>query len=160
MANNVSTSPFFISQKEYDLFNHFNEELVDDVVGQAVDIYKVDLNNTDSNIYGESDTKYYNVGFRVNCLVQYNRPETITNDAGADLNANIQLRFQRANLASGSLDFYPEVGDLCDWNNYYWELNSIVEPQLVAGNPNFNHSIVAEANRARISSLQIVERPR
>ena len=52
------------------------------------------------DIYGESELKYYNVGFRVNCLVQYNRPETITNDAGADLNANIQLRFQRANLAS------------------------------------------------------------
>jgi len=160
MANEVSNSPFFISQKEFDLFNHFTEELVDDIVGQAVDIYKVDLDNTDSNLYGESDKKYYKTGFRVNCLIQYNRPETISNDAGTDVNGNIQLRFQRENLASGSLNFYPEVGDLCDWNSYYWEINSIVEPQLVAGNPNFKHAIVAEANRARISSLQIVERPR
>lgn len=160
MANEVSNSPFFISQKEFDLFNHFTEELVDDIVGQAVDIYKVDLDNTDSNLYGESDKKYYKTGFRVNCLIQYNRPETISNDAGPDVNGNIQLRFQRENLASGSLNFYPEVGDLCDWNSYYWEINSIVEPQLVAGNPNFKHAIVAEANRARISSLQIVERPR
>ena len=57
MANEVSNSPFFVSQKEFDVFNHFTEELVDDIVGQAVDIYKVDLDETNSNLYGESEQK-------------------------------------------------------------------------------------------------------
>ena len=76
------------------------------------------------------------------------------------MNQNIELYFQRANLSSGSLNFYPEPGDIVDWNNYYWEINGTTEPQLVAGNPQYNHSIKATAHRARLSSLQIEERPR
>ena len=41
-----------------------------------------------------------------------------------------------------------------------YEINSIVEPQLVAGHPNYKHSIIAKAHRAKLSSLQIEERPR
>ena len=68
--------------------------------------------------------------------------------------------FQRENLASGSLNFYPENGDIVDWNDYYWEINGTTEPQLFGGHPNFKHNIVATAHRSRLSSLQIEERPR
>ena len=154
------TKPFFIPQKEFDLINSMNEELIDEVVGQSVDIYKVNVQNTEENIYGESTTKYYDVGFRVNCLILYNEPEILQDEFGADLNASIELYFQRENLSSGSLNFYPEVGDIVDWNKQYWEINGVVEPQLVAGNPEYNHSINATAHKSRLSSLQIEERPR
>jgi hypothetical protein len=96
------TKPFFIPQKEFDLINQMNEELIDEIIGQSVDIYKV----------------------------------------------------------NGSLNFYPEIGDIVDWNDYYWEINGTTEPQLFAGHPNFKHNIVATAHRSRLSSLQIEERPR
>ena len=79
---------------------------------------------------------------------------------GADVNSTIDLMFQRNNLASGSLNFYPEAGDICDWNEYYWEVNGVTEPQLIGGHPNFNHTIKATAHRSRLSSLQIEARPR
>ena len=154
------TKPFFIPQKEFDLINSMNEELIDELVGQSVDIYKVSVENTDENIYGESTTKYYEVGFRVNCLILYNEPEIIQDEFGADNNGNIEMYFQRENLASGSLNFVPETGDIVDWNDYYWEINGTTEPQLFAGHPNFKHNIVATAHRSRLSSLQIEERPR
>ena len=50
--------------------------------------------------------------------------------------------------------------DIVDWNDYYWEINGTTEPQLFGGHPNFKHNIVATANRSRLSSLQIEERPR
>jgi aminopeptidase-like protein len=137
-----------------------NEELIDEVVGQSVDIYKVSVENTDENIYGESTTKYYEVGFRVNCLIMYNEPIVNQDEFGTDTSADIEMYFQRENLASGSLNFYPEVGDIVDWNNNYWEINGTTEPQLFAGHPNFNHQIKATAHFARMSSLQIEERPR
>ena len=103
-----ATRPFFISQKEVDLVNSMNEELIDEVVGQTVDIYKVDTTHTKENLYGESTTKYFNVGFRVNCLIRFNPPETEQwNEAGPDVKSSIDLMFQRNNLASGSLNFYP-----------------------------------------------------
>jgi len=153
------TSPFFVPQKEIDLIDSMNKELIDEIIGQSVDIYKVSIDDTDENIYGESTTKYYEVGFRVNCLISY-ESEVLQDDFGTDVDANMEMSFQRNNLASGSLNFYPEVGDIVDWNNFYWEINGITEPQLIAGNPDYNHSIKATAHRARLSSLQIEERPK
>ena len=154
------TSPFFVPQKEVDLFNSMNEELIDELVGQSVDIYKVSIDNTDENVYGESSTKYYESGFRVNCLLLFNEPDINQDEFGGDVNATIEMYFQRNNLASGSLNFYPEPGDIVDWNDFYWEINGTTEPQLIAGHPEYKHSIVATAHRARLSSLQIEERPR
>jgi len=154
------TKPFFVPQKEIDLIDSMNEELIDEILGQSVDIYKVSIDNTAENVYGESTTKYYEVGFRVNCMVMFNEPEVTNEEWGSDLNANIEMYFQRNNLASGSLNFYPESGDIVDWNDFYWEIGSVTEPQLVAGHPNYKHSIKALAGRSRLSSLQIEERPR
>jgi len=154
------TSPFFIPQKEIDTIDSMNEELIDEIIGQSVDIYKVSIDNTDENVYGESTTKYYEVGFRVNCLIQFNEPEITQDEFGADENADIEMYFQRNNLSSGSLNFYPEMGDIVDWNDHYWEINGTTEPQLIAGHPGYKHSITATAHRARLSSLQIEERSR
>ena len=154
------TSPFFLPQKEIDTIDSMNEELIDEIIGQSVDIYKVSIDNTDENVYGESTTKYYEVGFRVNCLIQFNEPEIIQDDFGADVDSSIEMYFQRNNLSSGSLNFYPEMGDIVDWNDHYWEINGTTEPQLIAGHPGYKHSIVATAHRARLSSLQIEERSR
>ena len=153
------TKPFFVPQKEIDVIDSMNEELIDEIIGQSVDIYKVSIDNTDENIYGESTTKYYEVGFRVNCLILFNEPEITQDEFGADENADIEMYFQRNNLSSGSLNFYPETGDIVDWNEHYWEINGTTEPQLIAGHPGYKHSIVATAHRARLSSLQIEERP-
>ena len=35
------TNPFFIPQKEFDLINQMNEDLIDEIIGQSGDIYKV-----------------------------------------------------------------------------------------------------------------------
>ena len=154
------TSPFFIPQKEINTIDSMNEELIDEIIGQSVDIYKVSIDNTEENVYGESTTKYYEVGFRVNCLILFNEPEITQDEFGADENASIEMYFQRNNLSSGSLNFYPEMGDIVDWNEHYWEINGTTEPQLIAGHPGYKHSITATAHRARLSSLQIEERPR
>ena len=156
-----ATKPFFISSKEIRLFDSMNEELIDEFVGQSVDIYKINTQHTKDNIYGESTTKYFNVGFRVNCLIRYNAPEVEQFESvGPDVNSTIEMNFQRNNLASGSLNFFPEAGDICDWNSYYWEINGVTEPQLIGGHPNFSHMLKATAHRSRLSSLQIEERPR
>jgi len=155
-----ATKPFFVPQKEINLIDSMNEELIDDILGQYVDIYKISLDETNANVYGESTTKYYNVGFRVNCMLLYNEPETLHDEFGPDNNSSVEMYFQRNNLASGSLNFYPETGDIVDWNQHFWEINSVTEPQLIAGHQGFRHNIVAKAHRSRLSNLQIEERPR
>ena len=154
----MATRPFFIPQKEINLIDSMNEELIDNIVGQSVDIYKISVDDTEENMYGESLTKYYDRGFRVNCLIMFNEPEMLQDDFGADLNTTIEMYFHRTTLVEAG--FHPEVGDIVDWNNYYFEINSVTEPQLIAGNPGFKHQIKAIAHRSRLSNLQIEERPK
>ena len=90
----------------------------------------------------------------------YNEPEIVQDEFGVDMHGEIEMYFQRQNLSSGSLNFYPEVGDIIDWNDGYWEINGTTEPQLVAGHPAYKHQIKATAHKAKLSSLQIEERPR
>ena len=58
-------------------------------------------------------------------MILYNEPEIVQDEFGPDLNGNIEMYFQRENLASGSLNFFPEASDICDWNNNYWEINGV-----------------------------------
>ena len=153
-----TNKPFFIPQKEVNLIDVMNEELIDEIVGQTVDIYKISVDDTDENVYGESTTKYYDKGFRVNCLIQFNEPETLQDDFGTDVNTSIEMYFHRKTLKDAG--FYPEVGDIVDWNDFYFEINSITEPQLIGGHQGFKHQIKALAHRSRLSSLQIEERPK
>ena len=154
----MATRPFFVPQKEIDLIDSFNEELIDNILSQYVDIYKVSVENTEENLYGESSTKYFDKGFRVNCLISFEEPTIEQNDFGPDMNANLELYFHRTTLKDAN--FYPEMGDIVDWNDIYWEINAVTEPQLIAGHQAFKHMIKAVAHRARLSGLQIEERPR
>ena len=154
----MANKPFFIPQKEIDFIDSLNEELIDEVVGQTVDIYKISINDTEENMYGESTTKYYNDGFRVNCLINFIEPTIEQEDFGADLNTSIEMYFHRTTLVEAG--FHPEIGDIVNWNDFYFEINSVTEPQLIAGHQNYKHEIRAIAHRSRLSSLQIEERPK
>tara|TARA_B100000287_G_scaffold412262_1_gene442521 strand:- start:5484 stop:5963 length:480 start_codon:yes stop_codon:yes gene_type:complete len=154
--------PFFVPKGEVDLFDAFNEELIDEIIGQSVDIYKVSTDETNTNMYGEAKgggQKTFEKGFRVNCLIMFNEPENLMQDElGTDYDANVEIYFHRTAL-SGS-DFYPEIGDVVDWNEHYFEIGSVTEPQLVAGSPDYRHQVKALASRIRLSSINFDERIR
>ena len=154
----MANKPFFVPQKEINLIDSMNEELIDEIVGQTVDIYKISVEDTDDNIYGESSTKYYNDGFRVNCLINWSEPSVDQDEFGADVNTSIEMYFHRTTLKEAG--FFPEIGDIVNWNDFYFEINAVTEPQLIAGHQNFKHQILATAHPSRLSSLQIEERPR
>ena len=154
----MATKPFFVPQKEVNLIDSMNEELIDEIVGQTVDIYKISVENTEENLYGESSTKYYNDGFRVNCLINWSEPSVDQDEFGPDVNTSVELYFHRTTLEEAG--FYPEIGDIVDWNDIYFEVNAVTEPQLIAGHQNFKHQILVTAHRSRLSTLQIEERPK
>ena len=154
----ATNKPFFVPQKEVNFIDAINEELIDEIIGQTVDIYKIEVDDTDVNLYGESSVKYFKAAFRVNCLIEFEEPETTLDELGSDYDAKIGMFFHRTTLKEAN--FYPEIGDIIDWNKHYFEVNSVVEPQLIAGHQDYRHSIQANAHRVRHSALQIEERPR
>ena len=89
----MATKPFFVPKKELDLIDSMNEELIDEIVGQAIDIYKVSMDETNVNIYGEAEDgiKRFEAGYRVNCLIQFNEPVADLEEFGKDITIKTEV---------------------------------------------------------------------
>jgi len=121
----------FGGSRDISLFRHINKELINNIVQQSVGYYKIALDKTSSNLYGESLTKTYNDPILVNCLIERASQEWTESDLGADVTRSINVRFLRDILVD--IQLVPEVGDVVLWHENYYEIAGIVENQLFVG---------------------------
>ena len=121
----------FGGSRDISLFRHINKELINNIIQQSVGYYKIALDKTSSNLYGESLIKTYNDPILVNCLIERTSQEWTETDFGADVTRSINVRFLRDILVD--INLVPEVGDVVLWQENYYEIAGIVENQLVVG---------------------------
>jgi hypothetical protein len=121
----------FGGSRDISLFRHINKELINNIIQQSVGYYKINLDKTSSNLYGESLTKTYNNPVLVNCLIERNAQAWTETEFGADVTREINVRFLRDILVD--IQLVPEVGDVMLWQENYYELSGIVENQFVVG---------------------------
>jgi hypothetical protein len=145
----------FGEARDISLFRHINRELINNIIEQKIGYYKIVLDKTTSNIYGEANgTKIYNDPVLINCLVDREDQVTTTDEFGSDVVRNLKFRFLRDDLAGNALstelnndgkgfnyNILPEVGDIILWNNDYYEVDGIVENQYFMGKyPEYSYS--------------------
>ncbi len=148
--------PRFVSQKDFNFFQHINRELVSDVVDVDVILYKIALETTAINLYGEATEKARYTGVELKSLVKFPKTISSTKDGfGADVDQNVEFRFVRALLEQVST--YPEVGDIIYYDESYYEIDNVNDTQLVAGQPQYTTSILCNAHLTRRSGIQIEE---
>jgi hypothetical protein len=121
----------FGGSRDISLFRHINKELINNIIQQSVGYYKVNLEKTTANVYGESTNKTYNDPILVNCLIERTAQEWNETEFGTDVTREINVRFLRDILVD--IQLVPEVGDVVLWQENYYELSGIVENQLVVG---------------------------
>jgi hypothetical protein len=63
--------PLFGGARDVSLFKTMNRELINDIIQTEIAYYKLALNQTISNIYGESTKKSYYEPLRLSCLIEY-----------------------------------------------------------------------------------------
>ena len=153
----------YYPQKDIDTFDKFNKELVGDlytgkdgIINQEVIIYKISVQDTEVNMYGEtSSAKVYKPGVQVSAIVDAEDQTTTTDEFGPDRVQTVTFSFLRQSLRD--IDFVVDVGDVVNWNDGYWEINSKNENQLIGGQTatDSNYSVVCEAYLMRISHLNI-----
>lgn len=148
--------PRFVSQKDFNLFQHFNREIVTDVVDVDVILYKVALETTAVNLYGEATEKTRYTGVELKSLIKYKK-NVSTSEAGfgVDITQNVEFRFVRKLLEE--VEVYPEIGDIIQYDDSYYEIDNINDTQYVAGQPYNSVSILCDAHLTRISGLNIEE---
>lgn len=148
--------PRFVSQKDFNFFQHINRELVFDVVDVDVILYKIALETTAVNVYGEATEKARYTGVELKALVKYPRLQTSTKDGfGVDATQNVEFRFVRAMLEQATT--HPEVGDIVFYDDAYFEIDNVTDTQFIAGQPEYATSVICTAHLTRRSGIQIEE---
>ena len=148
--------PKFVSDRDVAFFKGIARELVDDVIQNALVLFKINLNETKINIYGESMNKTWYPGVEVFGLID-KEPETTTYEGfGADTNQSITFKLDRWMLEEKSI--YPEVGDVIFWNQSYFEIDNTSEIQMAGGQTYNNFSVVCSTFMVSKSSLNIEHR--
>lgn len=155
----------FGSNRDYNLLLKINRELVKDIVEQEILYYKLDLNQVESNLYGEALEKVYWEPVKLNCFIVRGDQIIGVDEFGPDLNREASFAFVREDLVGVSV--VPEVGDIIMWHEDYYEADRIKENQLFVGrDKSYNltdygseygtsHSIVVDTHLTRVEKTGI-----
>ena len=147
--------PKFISERDVAFFKGIAREIVDVVVENTIVLFKVNLNETKINIYGEAMNKTWYPGVQLYALIN-KEPETSTYEGfGPDANQNIEFRLDRFMCEEKGV--YPEIGDVIFFDQSYYEIDNTTEVQFVGGLPSNNFSVVCSTFMVRKSDLNIEE---
>jgi len=124
----------FGSNRDFDLLVNINRELLKDIVEQEILYHKLSLEDTDVNLYGEALQKSFWNAVKLNCLITRGDQVVDIQDFGPDLGREASFAFLREDLTDKLL--VPEVGDIINWQEDYYEIDTLRENQLVLGRDN------------------------
>ena len=149
--------PRFVTERDYQFFQHINKELVVDVIDVEVVLYKIINDIVEVNIYGESTSKSYYKGISLNAIIKYPKKTPETEDGfGYDVaQTAVEFRFVRKLLED--VNVYPDVGDIIKFNDNFYSIDNINEVQLIGTRPEFNQAVICETHLTRRSNLNIEE---
>ena len=151
----------FFNDRDVERFQEFNKELIgnpytdqDGIVNSIVYVYKVSEQDTKVNMYGEAASgKFYKPGVKLAALVAQDPAETFNSEYGHDKKTNATFNFLRKSLTE--ISFVLEPGDIIDWFDNYWEIQSLNDSQMVGGRDDAKFSIQAITFLVRRTQLQI-----
>ena len=121
----------FGSKRDSKTLLHIGRELLQDIVEQEVLFYKVDLENTQENIYGEAVQRGYWSPLRLTCLIKRGDPAWSMQEYGSDLNRLSSFAFYKQDLVT--LQVKPESGDIIEWHKSYFLIDNTIENQYFLG---------------------------
>jgi hypothetical protein len=142
----------FTLSRDIKFFEGISRELIDVVIETAVVLYKLVIEDSKTNLYGESLNKTYYQGVQTTAMIEREPSTSEYEGFGSDKSQNVEFRFNRFTLEDTG--FYPEVGDIVFHNNGYFEIDNVREDQLVGGQVGNNFSIICSTFMTRRSSIQ------
>lgn len=148
--------PKFISPRDVAFFKHIAREVVDDVVQNTIVLFKINLNQTRINLYGEAVSKTWHKGIELYALID--KEATTANYEGFGIDSNQNVTFKLDRFACEEKNTYPEVGDVIYFNTRYYEIDNTSEVQFAGGLAINNFSIVCTTFLANRATLGIEER--
>ena len=155
----------FGGERDASLFRKINKELITDIIDTEVYYYKLIIEDTKSNLYGEGKSKIYHNPIKIPTLVDRTNAEQVFDDFGSSYTRNVNFYFLRDILKDKNV--FPEIGDVIEWNDEQHIVDVIFQNQFFAGkNPEtwdggdsqgLNVSIICDAHVTRQTSIKLVD---
>jgi len=149
----------YFSARDLKMVAQFNAELMGDIIENIIQIYKICPNETKTNIYGETSSesgKWYLPAIQISALIERSDMEAEYDDFGPNRRQDYVFKMREEMLKQ--LEFYPEIGDVVFFNDRYYEIDNVVQEQLLGGQPDKSHSIICNTHYTKYTSLNIMER--
>jgi hypothetical protein len=154
--------------RDISMFRRVNRELMGNIISEEVIYYKYNVTTTKTNMYGESvEGRNFADPVILFALVEVGDTTSPTSDLGVDFNWPITFRFLRddlldkLNLANQGQGFgpfqsqpiqygaslHPEVGDVINYQNGYWEVDNTNATQFFVGkDPDYSYYDAQDKN--------------
>ena len=147
----------FLPQRDRNFLERINKELIGDlktandgIINQKIVIYKISTYDTSTNMYGEAvGGKNFKKGVQLACIVEAGDFDYNTDEFGPDAQQDSQFHILRETLLE--LNLIPEIGDIVEWNYGFFEVNGILENQLIGGMQENNWSVTLNTHLSRQS---------
>ena len=156
----------FGKSRDISLFHNLNNELLKDIIQTEVAYYKFALEQTTSNVYGESMGKNYYEPMKIACLIDRSDQAWTSNEFGSDINQSVGFQFLKNELKN--INLIPEVGDVLLFRNNFYEIDGKIENQLILGrDPDYaistettdfgdSFSILVSTHISRVEKLNLI----
>ena len=153
----------FGGSRDASLFRKVNKELINDIIDTEVYYYKLVIDETSVNVYGEGKVKSYYSPVKLPCIIDRADRTQVFDEFGTDYTRIVSFFFLRDTLVDSNL--YPQIGDVIEWDSEQHIVDSTTENQYFAGkNPQtwdggdtqgYNISIKLETHVAKKSQLNL-----
>ena len=153
----------FGGKRDARLIASINAEVINAIIDTEIEFFKLHVESSNSNIYGESLSKSYFDSILIPCLVTKDDKTSNMDDYGHSYTRTAKFALSRDLLEK--IGMYPEVGDIILWDNEYFELDNVDANQYFAGkNPDtwpngdshgYSVSVICDAHVTRQTPLGI-----
>ena len=142
----------FGQARDISMFRYVNRELMGNIMSQQCAFFKIRLNQTNFNMYGEAaEEKYYDGPILLYSVIENPTEEWSTDDLGVNYNLKPVFRFLRDDLLDKLKDYnedtiyganlVPQVGDIIFYQEAYFEVTSTNANQFFVGkDPDYPNS--------------------
>ena len=142
----------FGQARDISMFRYVNRELMGNIISQQAAFYKLRLNQTNFNMYGEAaEQKYYDGPILLYTLIDLPDQEWSTDDLGVNWNWKPTFKFLRDDLLNKLEDYnedtiyganlVPQPGDIILYETAYYEVMSTNAAQYFVGkDPDYPNS--------------------
>jgi len=122
----------FGQSRDISMFRHINRELMQNIISQQVVFYKVNVQETITNMYGEASSgRSFNEPILLYALVEVGDQTAPIQDDLVGFNWPMTFKFLRDDLVDANV--VPEIGDFIMWQDAYWEIDNENVVQFFVG---------------------------